>query len=83
MGKRKDETRKQRIISECANIVADIRYYTQYPYSTWLGRIISKWIISRLKSRLNRREAELTEILRQDVKDASLSIKEGKKKTTK
>ena len=83
----KEETRKQQLVRECTEIVKEIRYYSQYPYSFWIGKMLSKLIIRRFKSKLNRRERELREILQGEMQESRriLSIKEGenKKRQTK
>ena len=78
----KEETRKQQLVRECTEIVKEIRYYIHYPYSFWIGRMISKLIIRRFKSKLNRRERELREILQGEMQESRriLSIKEGENK---
>jgi hypothetical protein len=80
MGRKKGETRKQQLVRECSEIVTDIRYYSQYPYATWLGKLISKLILRNLKSRLNRKEEELTKILRKGVMKSSTINKKREEK---
>ena len=82
MGRKKEETRKQQLVRECTEMVKEIRYYAQYPYSFWLGRIVSKLIIRNFQSRLRKKEEELREIIGKEMADARalLSIKEGEKK---
>ena len=78
----REETRKQQLVRECTELVKEIRYYIYYPYSFWIGRMISKLIIRRFKSKLNRRERELREILQGEMQESRriLSIKEGENK---
>jgi len=78
----REETRKQQLVRECTEMVKEIRYYIHSPYPTWLGGIITKFIIRGFKSKLNRRERELREILQVEMQESRriLSIKEGENK---
>ena len=83
----REETRKQQLVRECTEMVKKIQYYIRSPYPTWLGKVITKLIIRGFKSKLNRREKELREILQGEMQESRriLSIKEGenKKRQTK
>lgn len=78
----REETRKQQLVRECTETVKEIRYYSTYPYGTWLGRLISKLIIRRFKFKLNRKEKELRIVLKAEMEESRriLSIKEGENK---
>ena len=61
-------TKKQQLFKDTTDLAKDIRYWNQYPYTTWLGRLISKGIVRNLKRRLEGKENQLLSILEGEKK---------------